>query len=75
MAFKTAAEMRKITEESILSDVECILQEVEKCARQGKYQYDFDEALSLIQRQKLIELGYNVRTGTQYNQPWAIISW
>ena len=75
MAFKTAAEMREITQESIMSDVENILQEMESCAKQGKDQYAFDGALSPIQRQKLVELGYNVRTGTQYNQPWVIISW
>lgn len=75
MAFKTAAEMREITQESIMSDVESILQEMEACAKQGEDQYAFDGVLSPIQRQKLVELGYNVRTGTQYNQSWAIISW
>lgn len=75
MAFKTAVEMREITQESIMSDVENILQEMEACAKQGKYEYAFDGLLTVIQKEKLKELGYNVRTGTQYNQPWAIISW
>ena len=73
--FKTAAEMRKITEESILSDVENILQEMEACAKQGKYQYAFDGSLTAIQKENLKELGYQVQTGQQYNVPWAIISW
>ena len=75
MSFKTAAMMREITQESIMSDVENILQEMEACAKQGKAQYAFDGLLTAIQKEKLKELGYNVRTGTQYNQPWAIISW
>ena len=75
MSFKTAAMMREITQESIMSDVENILQEMEACAKQGKYQYAFDGSLTAIQKEKLKELGYQVRTGYQYNEPWVIISW
>ncbi len=75
MAFKTATEMRKITEESILSDVENILEEMEAYAKQGKDQYAFEGSLTAIQKEKLKELGYQVQTGQQYNVPWAIISW
>ena len=75
MAFKTAAEMREIMTESILSDVESILQEMELCAKQGKDQYAFEGSLTAIQKEKLKELGYQVQTGQQYNVPWAIISW
>ena len=75
MVFKTATEMRKITEESILSDVENILQEMEACAKQGKDQYAFEGSLTPIQKEKLKELGYQIQTGQQYNVPWAIISW
>lgn len=75
MAFKTAAEMREIMTESILSDVESILQEMELCAKQGKDQYAFEGSLTAIQKENLKELGYQVQTGQQYNVPWAIISW
>jgi len=75
MSLKTAAMMREITQESIMSDVENILQETEACAKQGKDQYAFDGLLTVTQKEKLKELGYNVRTGYQYNEPWAIISW
>ena len=71
MAFKTAAEMREIMTESI----ESILQEMELCAKQGKDQYAFEGSLTVIQKEKLKELGYQVQTGQQYNVPWAIISW
>ena len=30
-----------------------------------------DEAFALIYK----ELGYDVQTGNQYNQPWVIIRW
>ncbi len=75
MAFKTAAEMREITQKSMMSDVENILQEMEACAKQRKYEYAFDGLLTAMQKEKLKELGYNVRTGYQFNEPWAIISW
>jgi len=71
MSFKTAAMMRGITQESIMSDVENILQEMEACAKQGKDQYAFDGLLTAMQKEKLKELGYQVRTETQY----TIISW
>lgn len=71
MAFKTATEMREIMAESI----ESILQEMEVCAKQGKYQYAFEGSLTAIQKENLKELGYQVQTGQQYNVPWAIISW
>lgn len=75
MSFKTAAMMREITQESIMSDVENILQEMEACAKQGKYQYAFEGSLTAIQKEKLKELGYQIQTGQQYNMPWVIISW
>jgi len=75
MGFKTAAEMREITQESIMSDIENILQEMESCAKQGKDQYAFEGSLTAMQKEKLKELGYQVQTGQQYNVPWAIISW
>ena len=75
MVFKTAAEMRKITEKNILSDIENVLQEMESCAKQGKDQYAFEGSLTAMQKEKLKELGYQVQTGQQYNVPWAIISW
>lgn len=75
MAFKTAAEMREITQESIMSDVESILQKMEACAKQGKNQYAFEGSLTAIQKENLKELGYQIQTGQQYNVPWAIISW
>lgn len=75
MAFKTAAEMREIMTESILSDVESILQEMEACAKQGKSQYAFEGSLTAIQKENLKELGYQIQIGQQYNVPWAIISW
>ena len=71
MSFKTAAMMREITQESIMSDVENILQEMEACAKQGKDQYAFDGLLTAMQKEKIKELGYQVRTETQY----TIISW
>lgn len=75
MSFKTAAMMREITQESIISDVENILQKIEACAKQGKDQYAFEGSLTAIQKEKLKELGYQIQTGQQYNVPWAIISW
>lgn len=75
MSFKTAAMMREITQKSIMSDVENILQEMEACAKQGKDQYAFEGSLTVIQKEKLKELGYQIQTGQQYNVPWAIISW
>ena len=75
MSFKTATMMRKITQESIMSNVENILQEMEACAKQGKDQYAFEGSLTAIQKEKLKELGYQIQTGQQYNVPWAIISW
>ena len=75
MSFKTAAMMREITQESIMSNVENILQKMEACAKQGKDQYAFDGLLTAIQKEKLKELGYQIQTGQQYNMPWVIISW
>lgn len=75
MTFKTAAEMREIMTESILSDVKSILQDMELCAKQGKNQYAFEGSLTAIQKENLKELGYQIQTGQQYNVPWAIISW
>ena len=64
--------MREITQESIMSDVENILREMEACAKQGKYQYAFEGSLTAIQKEKLKELGYQIQTGQQYGN-WVVI--
>lgn len=75
MAFKTAAEMREIAEKFIDSHIGEMVERMEECAKQGKFEYSFEGSLTALQMKKLKELGYDVQTGNQYNQPWVIIRW
>lgn len=72
---KTAEMMHRITEEFINSHFEKLLEKIENCAKQGKFQYDFEGSLTSYQIKKFRDLGYEVQTGNQYNQPWVIIRW
>lgn len=75
MSFKTAAMMREIAEKFIDSHIGEMVERMEECAKQGKFEYYFEGSLTALQIKKLKELGYDVQTGNQYNQPWVIIRW
>ena len=75
MSFKTAAMMREITEKFIDSHIGEMVERMEECAKQGKFEYSFEGSLTTLQIKKLKELGYDVQTENQYNQPWVIIRW
>lgn len=75
MEFKTAAMMQEIAEKFIDSHIGEMVERMEECAKQGKFEYSFEGSLTALQIKKLKELGYDVQIGNQYNQPWVIIRW
>ena len=55
-----------------LKDIErCIMEEVEE----GRKSCSFDGSISKEARKELERLGYEVKTGSQYNESYVIISW
>ena len=55
-----------------LKDIErCIMEEVEE----GRKSCSFDGSISKETREELERLGYKVKTGSQYNESYVIISW
>ena len=53
-------------------DIErCIMEEVED----GRRSCSFDGSISKEARKELERLGYEVKTGSQYNKSYVIISW
>lgn len=72
---KTAKMLREIAEKFIDSYIGEIAERMEECAKQGKFEYSFEGSLTALQIKKLRGLGYDVQTGSQYNQPWVIIRW
>ena len=75
MEIKTAKMLHEIADEFIRSHIEEMVERMEGYAKQGKFEYSFEGSLNALQIKKLKELGYNVQTGNQYNQPWVIIRW
>lgn len=52
-----------------------IMENIDKKSAQGYYNYYGDRALRPAVRKKLEELGYDIATGYQYNEPEYCISW
>jgi len=52
-----------------------IMEGIDKRSAQGYYNYYGDGALRPVVRKKLEELGYDITTGYQYNEPEYCISW
>lgn len=75
----SALEANKMTNNVIDSCTTQRLVELSKLIRyaiaDGKFSISEDGSLKSETRKKLEELGYKVKTGTQYNEPYYIISW
>lgn len=52
-----------------------IMEGIDEQSAQGYFKYYGDEALRPAVRKKLEELGYDIATGYQYNEPEYCISW
>lgn len=75
----SALEANKMTNNAIDSSTTQQLVELSKLIRyaiaDGKFSISEDGSLKSETRKKLEELGYKVKTGTQYNEPYYSISW
>lgn len=75
----SASEANKMTNNAINSCTTQQLTELSKLIRDaiadGKFSISEDGCLKPETRKKLEELGYKVKTGTQYNEPYYSISW
>lgn len=57
------------------SQLNKIMEGIDKESARGCYNYYGDGALRPAVRKKLEELGYDIATGYQYNEPEYCISW
>ena len=75
----SASEANKMTNHVIDSCTTQQLAELSKLIRDaiadGKFSISEDGCLKPKTQKKLEELGYKVKTGTQYNEPYYSISW
>lgn len=75
----SASEANKMTNNAINSCTTQQLTELSKLIRDaiadGKFSISEDGCLKPETRKKLEKLGYKVKTGTQYNEPYYSISW
>lgn len=75
----SALEANKMTNNVIDSSTKQQITELSKLIRyaiaEGKFSISADASLKSETRKKLEELGYKVKTGTQYNEPYYSISW
>lgn len=63
------------TSEYEQSQLNKIMEGIDKESARGCYNYYGDEALRPAVRKKLEELGYDVSIGNRYNEPEYCISW
>lgn len=74
---KSAEEMRQITSEyygEIGIDSKLVV-EIERRAILGMYAYTFKGILSVQAKDRLMALGYRVKTYISYDEYWTKISW
>lgn len=75
----SAKEAARMTDEVLEKGFTDELQEIEKCIERkiakGEYTYSYEGYISLRAKSELNKLGYEVKTGSQYNQGYVIINW
>ncbi len=75
----TASEANTRTNEAVNNylsrQLEGISQDIEAAIAVGKFSINGNGSLDILVKRKLEELGYKVKTGHQYNEPYYIISW
>ncbi len=75
----TASEANRKTKVAIKNNTDnelsYILSEVEKTVCKGKFAVNISGILDPSLRSKLEELGYKIKVGFQYNDPYYTISW
>jgi len=63
------------TSEYEQSQLNKIMEDIDRESAQGYYKYYGDGALRPAVRKKLEELGYDIAIGNQYDEPEYCISW
>ncbi len=75
----SASEARKKTENNINNgttrELSEIMRQIEKAITNGKFSISNDGYLQSETEQKLEELGYKIKTGSQYNESYYSVSW
>lgn len=75
----TAKEAAEVAEEVIRNALTTELKDIEKRimeeVEEGRRSCTFDGSISKEARKELERLGYEVKTGSQYNESYVIISW
>ncbi len=75
----SASEARKKTENNINNgttrELSEIMRQIEKAIANGKFSISNDGYLQSETEQKLEELGYKIKTGSQYNESYYSVSW
>lgn len=73
----SALEANKMTNHVIFGDtqLEDIGNEIRKAIEEGKFYIHGEGYLKSETRKKLNELGYEIQTGSQYNESYYTISW
>lgn len=71
-----AREMTKeVLDNCTTRELQKLLKEIYNAIGEGKYEVPIEGSISKIAKDRLMELGYYVETGSQYNQSYARISW
>ena len=75
----SASEARKKTENNInncaTKELSEIMQEIDEAIEDGKFSISNDGYLQSKTKQRLEELGYKVKTGSQYNESYYSVNW
>ncbi len=74
-----AKEARQKTENNInncaTKELSEIMEKIEKTIANGKFSISNDGYLESETEQRLEELGYKIKTGSQYNESYYSVSW
>lgn len=66
--------IRKI-ETGTTNELKDIVQKIEEAVSNGQFSFSSPGVLSDVSMRRLTELGYKVKTGSQYNKAYYTVSW
>ncbi len=79
MIMISASEARKKTENNInncaTKELSEIMEKIDKAIANGKFSISNDGYLQFETEQRLEELGYKIKTGSQCNESYYTVSW
>ena len=75
LAVEARETAQKIIKNHVTEELKKIDDGIKREVENGMFQYSYDGSISAEAKKELMRCGYQIETGSQYNEPWVCIKW